>query len=188
MKTLFQSLLIVAALGSAGCGGPIFYADVDEPAICKTVRDVPFEPAVPGADLRLAFDLPVGQYLPAIGTQDAQTQLYLNEISFIAKQGINDFNSVEQATISVLPQPNSTASKQVLLNYTRDPANLPNKELTVGGERDVELQPYLSADEDRAARLEAVMKGSLPSNYWTADVKVCLHVHIRYNYARQFGL
>jgi hypothetical protein len=188
MKTLFKSLLIVLAPFAVGCGGPIFYVDVDEPAICKTVRDVPFEPAVPGADLRLTFDLPVGQYLPLIGTQDARTTLYLNELSFTAKEGIQDFNTVDAATISVLPRPESTASKQVLLSYTKDPANPPNKVLVVGGERDVELQPYLSADEDRSASLEAVMKGALPSNYWTADVKVCIHAHVRYNYGRPFGL
>jgi len=181
--------LTAAALSVAGCGPePIFYADFDEPSICKTVTDVPFDPTVPGADLTLSFDLPVGQYVPLFDNPDAKVTLYLNELTFFAKEGINDFNSVDTAAINVLPQDGSTDPKQTVLNYTKDPNNLPGKTLSVGGERNIELGPYLSADSDKKAKLETVMKGTLPPNYWTADVKVCFHMKVRLNYARAIGL
>lgn len=191
MKNAYKSLLALAAVFAVtGCGQPIFYADLDEPALCKTVADVPFDPTTPGADLKLDFDLPVGQYLPGIFEgNDAQVTLYLNEIVFNAKQGITDFNSVDNASISVLPPAGADPSLQtaLLLNYTKDPANLPGRTLTVGGERNVELFPYLTTDKDKKARLEAVMQGQLPPNIWTADVRVCLHMKAHFNYAKQYG-
>ena len=95
---------------------------------------------------------------------------------------------MDAATISVLPPAGSTLEKMTVLSYVKDAANLPGKTLTVGGERNVELLPYLSADADKNAKVEAVMKGSLPTDYWTAGVKVCFHTKAHFNYARQFGL
>jgi hypothetical protein len=188
MKNTLSFFVALAALGSTACGGPILYADLDEPALCKTVQDVPFDGAVPGQDLKLSFDLPVGQYVPVFNTQDAVVNLRLNEVTFTAKKGIQDFNSVSSAGIDVLPQSGSTLPQTTVLSYTQDPNNLPGPTLTISGERQVELIPFLSSDSDRKATLQADMKGKLPPNVWTADVRVCFHTHARFNYAHSVGL
>jgi len=181
--------LTAAAFAVAGCGGqPLLYADFDEPSICKTVVDVPFEPAVPGVDLKLAFELPVGQYIPLFDNPDAKVTVYLNEVSFLAKSGIDSFDAVQSAAISVLPRDTASQTAQTVLNYAKNTTRLPGTTLAVGGERDIELGPYLSADADKKAKLETVMAGALPTHYWTADVTVCFHMKVHLNYARSIGL
>lgn len=203
------TFVALASLTSACSQGPIFYAEIEEPSLCKTIpwdQLPPFTGVAPGVDLVWEMPIPLAQQMSLFGgnadggfsvPQGSQINIRLVELTLTAKQGITDFNAVAASTVSAVPFPGSTLTEQVLLSYTQDPANLPGDRLTIAGDRGVELadflndssgQTYDGGSTDGSVLIRAVMTGTLPPNDWRADVRACLYMKARVNYLSAYGL
>jgi hypothetical protein len=178
----------VLALG-AGCGGgadSLFYAELEEPAICKTVPDVPMDPTAPGATLTKTIPINLAENVPLFDTDSGNVVVRLLEVKFTGKQGIRDFNSVDTAEVLALPDPSNTELQPTqVLSYTRVPGADVNLELNILAQRDVDLVPFLT---NGVVTVEARMTGGLPNNVWTADVRGCIYMKVRVNYLEAYDL
>lgn len=186
-----HALFAAALLGLvSGCdASQYFYAELEEPAICKTFPDVVMDPTAPGADLvKQLPPIPLTQNIPLFDSTSGQVVFKLLSLEFVGKQGIQDFNSVDAAWITALPDPNGTSGLQPtdLIRYDRVPGVLPEKRLTIGGNSDIDLVPFLTSSGEIS--VEARMTGGLPNNPWTADVTGCIYAKARIHYLDAYGL
>jgi hypothetical protein len=187
MRTNSIGLLsLLVGLAGSGCGGPLLFAELEEELICKTIPDVIFDPSVPGVDLRRDFPIPLKDYLPLFSLEGASTNIELVELVFNAKSGITDFNSVEQATVTVVGPEGTTIPPAVPGQYVKDLVNLPGRTLVLPGQPGIDLVPFM--DTESTLNLQNVMTGSLPPNPWTADVRGCLRMKARLDYGTRIGL
>src|SRR5512147_2950856 len=111
MRTLRHALFALPLLALAsGCGDPSkwFYAEIKEPGICKTLPDTVMAPTQPGADLTLTFTVRLGT-IPLFDTNAGGVEILPLYVTFDAKSGIQDFNSVDSAWVLAKPDPANTA-------------------------------------------------------------------------------
>lgn len=197
--------LLLASLLATGCNQPLFFAELEEPRLCKTIEEIPFFGTPPGSDLRYEVGIPIASELPLFaGGQDVETDIHLIEFALLRRGGILDFNDVETAEVIVRTAPGASEPDALLLSYQRDPANLPGDTLIVGGDRQVNLLPYIfdpgttdggppssldggTADEGTIG-VEVVMTGELPEEAWSADIRACIYMRTRFNYLNAYGL
>ncbi len=203
--------LSAAALLSACNGSPLFFAELEEPKLCKTIPAdelPPFIGTPPGSDLRFTLPIPIASELPLFaaggdgGSDDTVTEIRLIEYTLVARSGIIDFNQIETAQITVQPPPGSSQAPAVLVTYAKDPAHLPGDRLVVGGDQGVNIAAYLfdpgttdagvfldaGTATEGSVLVEATMTGVLPEDYWTADMRVCIYMRTRFNYLNAYGL
>lgn len=202
--------LAAATLLVAACdGGPLFFAELEEPRLCKTIDNIPFEGTAPGSELRYRLGIPIASELPLFasgdgGTSDVDTEVRLIEFALLRESGILDFNAVESVRVAVQPAPGASQPEATLLSYVRDPADLPGDTLIVAGDQDVNLVPYIfdpatvdggtpsmldgGTAEDGTIAVEVVMSGELPEDPWVADVRACIYMRTRFNYLNAYGL
>jgi hypothetical protein len=184
-----RALFVLAVLAATGCGGgdSLFYAELEEPGICKTVLDVPMDPTAPGASLTKTIPIDLAANVPLFDTDSGNVVVRLLEVKFTGKQGIQDFNSVDSAEILALPDPNDTTGLQPtqVLAYTKEPGVIPGKELNIVADQGIDLVPFLT---NGVVTVEARMNGGLPNNVWTADVRGCIYMKARVKYLDAYGL
>ena len=185
MRTALVISLAAVALLGAGCGRPILFAEIEEQSICKTVREAPFAGVMPGTDLQTELPFPLGDYLPLFQVEGATLTLQLVELVFTARTGISDFNAVEQGTVTVLAPVGSSEVPVVPAAYARD-TNPPGSTLVMAAQTAMDLAPYLDAESNLT--LQTWMTGALPESDWTADIKGCIYMKARLNYATGYGL
>jgi len=188
MRTPRHGILPAALLALAsGCGlSNQFYAELEEPGICKTVSDATMTATTPGADLVLTIPIDLATNLPLFDARSGNLTLRLLSVTFLGKSGIQDFNSVDSASISAVPDPASGLSLTEVIRYDRAPGFVPGLELTVGGDSSVDLVPFL--DTNGVVTVEARMVGGLPNNSWVADITGCLYTKVRVNYLDAYGV
>jgi hypothetical protein len=192
MRTLRTALFAAALLALAsGCGlSNQFYAELEEPGICRTFQGVVMDPTAPGAELVLVLPIPVTQDVPLFDTAGGGVVFKLLSVTFDSTNGtgIQDFNSVDSAWVTALPDqtnPNGQVATEVI-RYDKAPNVLPGKKLTIGGNSDVDLVPFLSSSG--GVTVEARMTGGLPNNNWTSDITGCLYAKARLNYLDAYGI
>jgi hypothetical protein len=185
------SIFAVVLVALVGCGGPVMYVEVEEPRVCKNLGELTFPGAPPGVtELRQTFpEFDFSSFnLPTItqgGELDAETRLI--EVSLNAGEGILDFNNWETAALSIIPASGSTLETREVVTYQKDPAALPGRTMAITAEENVNLLPYLT-ESGNVISVDAVMTGVFPEADWTAEIKGCLYMRARYNYATQAGL
>ena len=187
-RALRTVLLTSALLGlTSGCGNLSrwFFAELEEPAICKTVIDVPMERTQPGQELvKRVPPIALSNSIPLFDSDQGGVEFKLLSLEFVGKQGIQDFNSVDAAWINVLDASDNVGPE--LIRYDRTPGVLIGNRLTIGGTTDIDLVPFLTSGGEIS--VEARMTGALPPNPWFADVTACLYTKARINYLDAYGL
>ena len=191
IRALRHALFAAALLGlTSGCGiSQWFYAELEEPGICKTFVDVVMDPTAPGADLvKQLPPIPLSRNIPLFDSSAGGVQFKLLSLTFLGKQGIQDFNSVNSAWITALPDPNGTSGlpPTELIRYDKAPGVTPGLELTIGGTSDIDLVPFLTSSGEIS--VEARMVGGLPNNPWVADITGCIYAKARVNYLGAYGI
>ena len=177
-------LTVAAALGT-GCGGPLFYAELEEPGICKTVADVPMDATQPGATLSKTIPIDLAANVPLFDTTTGDVVVRLLEVQFTGKQGIQDFNSVDNAEVLAVPDSSSGLQPTQVLSYTKVPGVTPGLQLNIVAEDQIDLVPFLT---NGVVTVEARMSGGLPNNVWLADVRGCIYMKARVKYLEAYGL
>ncbi|HYV46774.1 MAG TPA: hypothetical protein VFA20_18045, partial [Myxococcaceae bacterium] len=155
--------------------------------ICKIQQDQTMAPTQPGQDMVIQFTVHLGA-IPLFDTSAEGVAILPISVTFDAKSGIQDFNSVDSAWITVKPDPANTQGlvDTELIRYDKAPGFTPGTELTIGAHQDVNLVPFLTTSGDLT--VEARMNGGLPQNPWVADVTACLATNARIDYLSQFNL
>lgn len=190
-RTIRHALFALSLLALAsGCGGPSrwFYAQIKEPGICKTIVDQPMSATQPGQEMVLQFSVNFPQNVPLFDTSSENVQILPLSVTFDAKSGIQDFNSVDAAWILAKPDPTNTQGLMdtEIVRYDKAPGVTPGTKLTVEAHQDVNLVPFLTTDGNLT--VEARMTGGLPQNVWIADVTACLATNARIDYLQGFGI
>ena len=100
----------------------------------------------------------------------------LNQAALTMPPSTNaDFDGIDTLTLTIT----SGSKSQVLAQYTKDPAHLPGKSLMLQRAEDVELLDYLTAGTGgKTITLGVSGSGTLPSNSWTADVDLDVHLKV----------
>jgi len=189
-RTIRHALFALPLLALAsGCGGPSrwFFAELREPGICKTVVDQPMAATQPGQEMSIQFTVPVLTNIPLFDTNAGEVEILPLSVTFDAKSGIQDFNSVDSAWILAIPSagnPDGLTDTEIV-RYDKAPGVTPGTKLTVVAHQEVNLVPFLTGGD---LTVEAKMTGGLPQNVWTADVTACLATNARFNYLSAFGI
>jgi len=170
---------VVAASGLSGCGS-LFFAQIEEPDLCKTVS-VDFPAAPPGGTSAqaVAVDLDLHSDLEPFNRSGTTTQLQLKYVEFLAGTGITDFGFVDAAKITLQSTSGASCNLADLVNYQRDPSSAPQTTLTFTAPDAVDLMPCLSAG---SASLRTDFSGRLPTTAWSMDAKACLSGKARIHY------
>jgi len=190
-RTIRHALLALSLLALAsGCGGPSkwFYAEIKEPGICKKLTDITMAGTQPGAELSLVFTVNFPQNIPLFDNNAGGVEILPLSVTFDAKSGIQDFNSVDAAWILAKPDPANTQglTDTEIVRYDNAPGVTPGTELTVLAHQDVNLVPFLTSDGNLT--VDARMNGGLPQNPWVTDITACLATNARVDYLAAFGI
>ncbi|HYV47551.1 MAG TPA: hypothetical protein VFA20_21975 [Myxococcaceae bacterium] len=190
-RTIRHALLALPLLALAsGCGGPSkwFFAEIKEPGICKQLTDITMSGTQPGAELTLTFIVTLGA-IPLFDSNAGEVEILPLNVTFNAKSGIQDFNSVDSAWILAKPDPANTAglTDTEIVRYDRAPGFSPGTELTIAAHQDVNLVPFLSGS-GQDLTVESHMNGGLPQNPWVTDINACLATNARVDYLAAFGI
>ncbi|RKH03532.1 hypothetical protein D7Y13_22310 [Corallococcus praedator] len=176
----FRTLLLCCALPlfTTGCES-LFNIEVEAEEICKAEDDLSFPAAFPGsASVEQSIQVPLGDFASALPDDtDVETQLRLKLFDATAT---TDISGIERASLSVR-KPGSP--EYVLLGEFRRTGNggATNKlQLTGSGAVDV---LDLAKQEELEFLFQAT--GSLPTQPWSADIRVCVGAKASANY---FGL
>src|SRR6202158_2478765 len=172
-------LAVLSASGLSGCGS-LFFAQIEEADLCKTVSvDFPAAPAVGTSGQGVAVYLDLHSDLALFNRSDTTTQLQLKYVEFFARTGIADFGFVDAAKITLQSTSGASCNLADLVNYQRDPSRPPQAALTFIGPDAVDLMPCLSAG---SSSLRTDFSGRLPTNSWSMEAKACLSGKARIHY------
>jgi hypothetical protein len=172
-------LAVLAASWLSGCGS-LFFAQIEEPDLCKTVSvDFPAAPAVGTSTESMAMDFDLRSQLDPFIRPDTTSQLQLKYVQFFAGAGIGDFGFIDSAKITLQSASAGSCPLADLVDYQRDPSSAPQSTQTFTGPAGVDLMPCLSAG---SASLRTDFSGRMPTTPWSMDVKACFSGKARINY------
>lgn len=165
----------IAALSVCGCGG-LVTAQIDEPNLCATAKDMLFPAAPGGGTISRIVPLQLGISMVQQGSATATVHLTRAEVALVS--GVADLSTIEALAIRVLPPPGSSLPARQVLSWSRDPAADTGKSLVAAGDPAVDLGPYLRSG---ALQLQASVTGA-PTISWLADVTSCFSFSARASY------
>ncbi|HYR54622.1 MAG TPA: hypothetical protein VEM39_00765 [Myxococcaceae bacterium] len=172
-------LAVLSASGLSGCGS-LFFAQIEEPDLCKTVSvDFPASPPAGTSAQAVAVGLDLHSDLEPFNRSGTTSQLQLKYVEFFAGTGIADFGFVDAAKITLQSTSGASCNLADLVSYQRDPSSTPQATLTFTGPAAVDLMPCLSAG---SASLRTDFSGRLPTTPWSMAAKACFSGKARIHY------
>ncbi len=167
MRRLLAAAL--AALSLCGCGG-LVTAQIDQPNLCATAKDMLFPAAPAGGTISRIVPLQLGISMVQQGNATATVHLTRAEVALVS--GVADLTTIEALAIRVLPPPGSSLPARQVLSWSRDPAAGATSSLVAAGDPAVDLAPYLRSG---GLQLQASVTGA-PTASWLADVTSCFSI------------
>ncbi len=170
VRTIFVIIIAsLAALPIAGCGDPLFFAEVEEERVCLTIhgQEVPASEAG-GQSVKLEDDVDLGSKIPGLDN-GATGSLHLLSLEVTAS---TDLSGVHSAAVSMSPVGSAPTN---VASYTQ-PATMPDPKkvsFTVDGNQDL-----FQSIQSGKLHLAIEFAGAPPSTPWSADVDVCLSARI----------
>jgi hypothetical protein len=172
------AVAVLAAAVLSGCG--VFYAQVDEPELCKTVlADFPAAPPTGTSSQRVSMNFDLHSDLQSFNHGGTSSNVQLRYVEFDAAQGVSDLGFIDQATIKIQPNGQAACNLPDLVDYSKDPAVAPQATVSFTESQPIELMPCLSAG---SIVLESDFSGPLPTSAWSMNVKACFSGKARINY------
>jgi hypothetical protein len=173
--TPYRALLLSAALlMTTGCES-LFTIEAEAEEICKTEADISFPGVLPiTGSVRHSLNFPLGDFsepLPAEAELKTEMRLKVFEVT-----ADTDLSGIERASVSVR-KPGSDES--IRIGDYRRTGTGPSQTLRITGTGAVDLLD-LARQEELEVTFEA--SGSLPSEDWTADLRICAGIRAEANY------
>lgn len=182
MGTRALAALLAALL--AACGQPLLYAELDAPSVAVT-QALPALPGAPPIDAPATALPPGGMDLPLggidLGAEGEHSRITLNgaTLQLLHPSAGTSFAGVRTAELQLLPAAGSNQAAVVIASYDRARDGAAADRLVLRAAAEVDLLPYLSAQQVRVQVLVAgVPPGPLGST-WSSDLTVDLHVLAR---------
>lgn len=184
---------------AAGCGGPLLFAELEVPEVGLTVAQQTFPAS--GADpsfwcslqqargeecLRVEMTYDLGEEIELLTEDDVDYDIRLTGLSLrlaSTSGGAADLGGVQRVSVSVVP-PGGGAAVQVA-SYRRDDAAPAPTQVSVTGNSNLDLAPFLEAGKV-TLRLELSVDDATPE--FTADVMGVFYVRVRLDYGAAVGL
>src|SRR5260370_3999870 len=118
-----KSLIVLAsAFALCGCGS-VFFAEVEEPEVCKTSSaDFPAAPPVGTTTQSASTDFDVHDQLSELKNVDYTGEFVLTSVQIDASHGITDFSFADRVDFGLDGVTDPSCSVPGLVSYQRDPA------------------------------------------------------------------
>lgn len=174
--TRHTTLMLLSSVALLGGCDRFLYMEIEQPEICQVLPDQVFE----GNQYSNELTVDVQGQLPGIDLSEPhgiETLFRLSKVEFIAKSGITDFDFISGAQISLVPAEGSATAPATVIDYTRSAPT--GTTLSMAGAMDVDLYDYLKEGD---VVINSALSGTLPSNEWSMDIKLCMYVRIRADY------
>jgi hypothetical protein len=191
----------VAALALlTACGGPILYADLQIPDVHLTLPSQAFpgtdttdptkwcDPLAPPAPpapscITTTLDYDLGANVPILNRDNVTYDLRLTDVSLTlsATEVGRDLAGAKLVTIRILADPADPTSGVVVASYARPPGTTAPTTISVSGNANVDLGPYLRAGR-LPVRVELVFDSAMPA--FAADVRAGFSVDVKLDYGK----
>jgi|GEM_PF-2651594 len=175
--------LIVLAAACALCGcGSVFFAEVEEPEVCKTSSaDFPAAAPVGTATQSTSTDFDVHDQLSELKNVDYTGEFVLTSVEIDASHGIADFGFVDRVDFGLDGVTDPSCSVPELVSYQRDPSASTSaaSPLMLHPTNPVDLIHCLSAG---TVKIGTTFTGRLPTAPWSVNVKACFRASAKVNY------
>jgi hypothetical protein len=162
------------ALSAAGCGDPLFFAEVEEKRICLTQlnQQIPGVPAGVGPQsVAWEGDFDLGSNIPGLDTSGTTGSLRLLSVSVT---GSTDLTGITLADVTVT---DAAGVATDLVHYAQ-PTPVPDPmriDMTVA--QDVDLLDRVR--HGGKLHYSVAFKGSPPTAAWTAAVETCMYAKVK---------
>ncbi len=167
------ALSVLAVL--AGCGDPLFFADVQARKICVTMpsQQIPGAPDIT-ANVLKEGDWDLGDDLRKLMSKDgASATIQVLEFTIADANGQADLTGISDASV-VVARTDGT-DPVTLLAYTRPQNDPPQHEIDMSGQS-VDVGTYLDSGK---LHYKVAAHGTLPPTTWTADLQACMHAEVK---------
>ncbi len=194
-RSVLVLALAVLAAALSGCGGPLLYAELEVPSLKATLPSQEFPASDTGnsADwcdpnqqsnppcIQLTTDYDLGGMVPILNEPNVTYDLRLTDVAITlttASVG-TDLSGIQRVSISALADPNDPSSTVVIAAYVRPPSGNPPTTLSVTGNSNLDLGPYLRGGVLRV-HAELVLDSGTPA--FTADVTSGFSLLVKLDY------
>lgn len=177
LSVRFLPFLFASSL--LGCGS-VFFADVEEPEICKTMpADFPAAPSTGTTSQSTSTELDVHDVFSNLKTLDYTGEFTLTYVRIEANQGITQFTFADSVDVGVVGTTDPSCSAPGLIAYRRGSAASAESPLTLEPSSSVNLMSCLSAGK---VAIQTTFTGQLPTAPWSVTVKACFRANAKINY------
>jgi len=159
---------------AAGCGDPLFFAQVKETRLCLALdnRSVPAAPAGVGVlgpqTVTWSGDLDLASKFPGIDQKDAVTGSI--RMLGLSVAGSTDLGGVTSAEVSVS---DASGASTAFMHYT--PPSASPTDLIMTLDQDLNLLDRL---ESGVLHYTITFSGTPPTTAWTAEIDTCLSLDV----------
>jgi hypothetical protein len=176
MRRLLIALPALALL--SGCG--LFFAELEIPSTTVHLGNQYF---IGGAPLLKTITIDVSGAMPLTDNPDLALDLRLTQatVTLLPGSPMPDFGDIKDVTVTVDPPSGSTLPTAVVASYSQSPADPNPTSITVAGQNDTNLAPYLASGKlTLVVQADSVSGGGISD--WLADFDTVLYMKARANY------
>jgi hypothetical protein len=191
-----HALLAALALAALpACDGPLLFAELEVPSVRVTLPAQTF----PASDttlpenwcdpsgqtdppcIQLSLDYAIAGQVPVLNEPGVTYELRLADvgISLASTDVLADLAGVESARVLVLGDGGDPATAVVVASYVKPPGGGAPTSLTIGGNPNLDLAPYVEAGS-LPVRVELVVSSGTPE--FTADVQAGFSLLVNLDY------
>lgn len=173
--------IVLLAVASTRCG--LFFVEVEESRVCKTVPNALFAPGIGGGQretVKKSFAYDFGPELLQVNGRALRTEVRILSVIFVAAQGTKDLNFISKATIGLASASDGGTLPQLnVLTYEKPAGAAVNQSVTLTRAEPIDVTAYLARGK---LDITAQITGTLPEQDWGLDIKTCLDVKVHYDY------
>lgn len=187
-----------AVLLLAGCGDPLLFAELEIPSVAIVLPSQSFPAATAGPDnqcpppdtgtdcIYQTFSYDIGSQVSILNDSGVKADVRLMSLSLALTAGVlQNFGTVDEVTLFILPPAGSTLSPVVVAEYRRSASDPAPTSIRVAGYSNVDLAQYLSSGKLQTA---AEMKFNAVTPDFTADVTGDFYLKVQLDYGKLAGI
>jgi hypothetical protein len=166
---LFASL----ALALSACGGPLFFADVEEKQMCITLpsQTIPHATTDVGVQtVNFNGSLDLGSGIPGLGKKGTTGTIKMTSLGMQSSTDMRVISSARVDLASDVGQPTP------YMHYQQMPGANPNT-ISMTIDQDIDLFSRLA--DGKTIQFVIALTGTPPTVDWTSDVTACMSVKIQ---------
>jgi hypothetical protein len=177
MRQISLALVALCSTLAVGCGGPIFFVEVEVPEVCKAMPGLGFPSSPIAAPITYEQDLPydAASQLPFPADTPLDPTVNILRVKFTLTEGPSDFSFINSAAIQARTAVQTT--KFDIATY--DNSGAATAEMNLEGNTDTNIMELI-----REGDLIFSMKldGTASLTAWASEVQMCLRAAAKVDY------